>query len=131
MYNERVNERQHKVNKMTTKTESFKCETCVKLYETKPEAMSCEVKCHNKRIEAQKQQRMYREQVEKRLQEATEISLRHSGIRLLVEHKLYDSARLLCENATKFLWDCGTSRGWEDVYTQMIKVHNSSYIPWD
>jgi len=114
---------------MTTKIESYKCEFCGKLHPSKMQATSCEVKCHNRKMESQKQQRKYETKVEDRLTEAREISKYHTGIKLLVKNKLYGSARVLCRHEAKFLWDCGTSSGWENVYTQMIRVHDENYTP--
>jgi len=114
---------------MATETKSYKCEFCGKLYPSKMYASACEVRCHERKMEGEKKRREYHEKVSERIRHARDIARDHKGIKLLVEHKLYGSARVLCRDAANFLWDCGTSSGWEKVYTEMIRVHDEKYTP--
>ena len=113
---------------MTTNTQSFSCEICGKLFNTEKVAQFHETECKTKHSQQEEQDRIYKEKRANRLAAAQDISRNSKSIELLVEHELYEDARTLCRDHARWLWDCGTSSGWESLYTAMIRVHDPEYV---
>jgi len=99
---------------------SYKCSICGKLYETDRQVIFCESDCKKKSIDSQIAHDEIMNKIQHRKNEAFKIVKEVPAIKLLVSNGFIKDARILCIEYAKFLWDCGTSSGWEKLYNDMI-----------
>jgi hypothetical protein len=104
---------------MKSAQDMFKCEVCGEVG-SKELIEPHEQECLERRSTETKRRQEHQLKIEKRLKDAIEIATQSKSIKLLCEQGCVDDARILCRNKAGYLWDCGTSSGWESVYDAMI-----------
>jgi hypothetical protein len=74
-------------------------------------------------MDLEQQKAEYQAKRKERLAQAVEWAKRDGAVYLLYRNGFVVEARVLCRMwARDNLWDCGTSCGWEEVYTEMLNA---------
>lgn len=74
-------------------------------------------------MDLEQQKEEYQAKRKERLAQAVEWAKHDGAVYLLYKNGFVDEVRILCRAwARDNLWDCGTSSGMEEVYTEMINT---------